>query len=133
VRQPDESLTFLGFTLRHDRDRFGRGRRYLNVFPSVKAQARARETLRELTGPQRNFVPIAEMVNDVNRWLGGWGNYFRHGYPSAVFNKLNWYVVQRLTRRLKRRSDRPYRIPAGESSYAHLQRLGLRLLRTTSG
>jgi RNA-directed DNA polymerase len=133
LRQPGESLTFLGFTLRHDRDRFGRGRRYLNVFPSAKAQARARETLRELTGPQRNFVPIAAMVNDVNRWLGGWGNYFRHGYPSAVFRKLNWYVVQRRTRRLKRRSDRPYRIPDGESSVAHLQRLGLRLLRTTTG
>ena len=89
LRQPGESLTFLGFTLRYDRDRFGRGRRYLNVFPSAKAQARARERLRELTGPQRNFVPITVMVNDVNRWLGGWGNDFRHGDPSAVFTQLN--------------------------------------------
>ena len=29
LRQPGESLTFLGFTLRYDRDRFGRDRRYL--------------------------------------------------------------------------------------------------------
>jgi RNA-directed DNA polymerase len=130
LRQPGASLTFLGFTLRDDRDRFGRDRRYLNVVPSAKAQARAREKLRELTGPQRNFVPITEMIHDVNRWLEGWGNYFRHGYPSAVFRKLNWYVLERLRRRLKRRSDRPYRIPKEESSSAHLQRLGLRLLRT---
>jgi RNA-directed DNA polymerase len=130
LRQPGASLTFLGFTLRYDRDRFGRDRRYLNVVPSAKAQARAREKLRELTGPQRNFVPIPEMIHEVNRWLEGWGNYFRHGYPSAVFRKLNWYVLERLRRRLKRRSDRPYRIPKEESSYAHLQRLGLRLLRT---
>ena len=130
LRQPGESLTFLGFTLRYDRDRFGRDRRYLTVIPSAKAQARAREKLRELTGPQRNFVPIPEMIHEVNRWLDGWGNYFRHGYPSAVFRKLNWYVLERLRRRLKRRSDRPYRIPEEESSYAHLQRLGLRLLRT---
>ncbi len=41
LRQPGESLTFLGFTLRYDRDRFGRDRRYLNVVPSAKAQARA--------------------------------------------------------------------------------------------
>jgi RNA-directed DNA polymerase len=130
LRHPGESLTFLGFTLRYERDRFGRDRRYLNVVPSAKAQARAREKLRELTGPRRNFVPIPEMIHDVNRWLEGWGNYFRHGYPSAVFRKLNWYVLERLRRRLKRRSDRPYRIPRGGSSYAHLQRLGLRLLRT---
>jgi len=133
MHQRGASLTFLGFTLRYDRDRFGRARRYLNVVPSTKAQARAREKLRELTGPQRNFVPIPQMVHEVNSWLGGWGNYFRHGYPSAVFRKLNWYVLERLRRRLKRRSDRPYRIPEGESSYAHLQRLGLRLLRTTPG
>jgi RNA-directed DNA polymerase len=129
-RQPGESLTFLGFTLRYDRDRFGRDRRYLTGIPSAKAQARAREKLRELTGPQRNFVPIPEMIHEVNRWLDGWGNDFRHGHPSAAFRKLNWYVLERLRRRLKRRSDRPYRIPQEESSYAHLQRLGLRLLRT---
>jgi RNA-directed DNA polymerase len=134
LRQEGESLTFLGFTLRYDRDHFGRDRRYLNVFPSAKAQARARVKLRELTGPRRNFVPIGQMVDEVNRWLGGWGNYFRHGYPSAVFRKLNWYVLERLRRRLKRRSDRPYRIPEGETFSAHLQRgLGLRLLRTSRG
>ncbi|MBV8610628.1 MAG: group II intron reverse transcriptase/maturase [Singulisphaera sp.] len=133
MHQPGASLTFLGFTLRYDRDRFGRDRRYLNVVPSAKAQARAREKLRELTGPQRNFVPIPRMVHEVNSWLGGWGNYCRHGSPSAVFRKLNWYVLERLRRRLKRRSDRPSRIPKGESSSAHLQRLGLRLLRTAPG
>ena len=31
-------LTFLGFALRYDRDRFGRPRRYLNIVPSDKAQ-----------------------------------------------------------------------------------------------
>jgi RNA-directed DNA polymerase len=133
LRQAGEGLTFLGFTLRYDRDHYGRGHRYLNVFPSAKAQARARIKLRELTGPRRNFVPILQMVDEVNRWLGGWGNYFRHGYPSAVFRQLNWYVLERLRRRLKRRSDRAYRIPKEESSSAHLQRLGLRLLRTTRG
>ena len=97
LNQPGESLNFLGFTLRYDRDRFGRDRRYLNVVPSAKALARAREKVRELTGPQRCFVPIPEMIGEINRWLGGWGEYFRHGYPRAVFRKLNWYVLHRLT------------------------------------
>jgi RNA-directed DNA polymerase len=125
------SLNFLGFTLRYDRDLYGRDRRYLNVFPSPKAQARARDTLRELTGPRRCFVPIPDMIRDTNRFLGGWGNYFRHGYPSVTFHKLNGFVVSRLTRHLQRRSQRPFRPPKGETFYAHLVRLGLRLFQTS--
>jgi RNA-directed DNA polymerase len=68
MRQPGESLTFLGFTLRYDRSRFGGDGRYLNVFPSVKAQARAREKLRELTDHHRCSAPIPEVIDEVNRW-----------------------------------------------------------------
>src|SRR5262249_34010119 len=39
LHEPGQSLTFLGFTLRYDRDRFGRDHRYLNVTPSTKALA----------------------------------------------------------------------------------------------
>ena len=131
LHQPGESLTFLGFTLRYDRDRFGRDRRYLNVVPSKKALARARAKLRELTGSQRCFVPIPVMIAEVNRWLQSRGGYFRHGYPSAAFRALNWYAERRLCRHLRRRSPRPYRPSAGESVHAHLQRLGLQLLNPT--
>jgi RNA-directed DNA polymerase len=132
LHQPGESLTFLGFTLRYDRDRFGRERRYLNVVPSSKALARARAKLRELTGSHRSLVPIPEMIAEVNRWLQSWGGYFRHGYPSAAFRALNWYVERRLYRHLRRRSQRSYRMPEGESVHAHLQRLGLHLLNPTA-
>jgi RNA-directed DNA polymerase len=71
LHEPGQSLNFLGFTLRYDRDLFDRDRRYLNVFPSAKAMTRARERLLELTGPQRCFVPIREMIDDVSRWAKG--------------------------------------------------------------
>ena len=122
------SLNFLGFTLRYDRDQFGRARRYLNMFPSAKAQARARDKLRDLTGPQQCFVPVPDLVWIVSDWLRSWGNYFDHGYPREAFRRLNWFAVNRLTRHLQRRSQRPFRPPEGETFYAHLQRLGLRLL-----
>jgi len=128
LHEPGQSLNFLGFTLRYDRDLFGRSRRYLNVFPSTKAMARAHEKLRELTGAKRCFVPIREMIDDLNRWTKGWSGYFRHGYPRKCFRELNRFALLRSTRHLKRRSQRAYRTPAGESSYAHLLRLGLRLL-----
>ena len=128
LHEPGQSLHFLGFTLRYDRDLYGRDHRYLNVFPSKKAMARAHERLRELTGPKRCFVPIREMIDDINRWLKGWSGYFRHGYPRKCFREINHLVLLRSTRHLRRRSQRAYRTPAGESSYAHLQRLGLRHL-----
>jgi RNA-directed DNA polymerase len=131
MQTPGESLNFLGFTLRYDRDRHGRDRRHLNVVPSEKAQARARDKLREMTGPSQCHRPVPDVIQDVNRFLGGWGNYFRHGDPAAAFHKLNGFVASRLTRHLQRRSQRPFRPPKEETYYAHLQRLGLRLLKAS--
>jgi RNA-directed DNA polymerase len=126
---PGASLDFLGFTLRYQRCRFRRGRRYLAVVPSARSLDRARQKLRELTGSHRGLLPIPLVIGEVNRWLRGWGGYFRHGYPSEAFRELNWHVERRLGRHLRRRSQRAYRVPAGESVHAHLQRLGLQLLK----
>jgi RNA-directed DNA polymerase len=128
MRQPGESLTFLGFTLRYDRDLHGRDYRYLNVMPSAKALARAREKIRDLTGPQRCCVPIPELIQTINRWTMSWSRYYRYGYPRTVFRKLNWYVGQRLRHHLRRRSQRPFQTAEGTTVYAKLQRLGLRPL-----
>jgi RNA-directed DNA polymerase len=128
MREPSASLTFLGFTLRYDRDYFGRDHRYLNVMPSDKALKRARDKIRDLTGPQRCFVPIPQMVTEINRWLKSWSRYYRYGYPQVAFRKINWFMVQRLTHHLQRRSQRPFRPAEEETFYARLQRFGLQLL-----
>jgi len=128
LKQPGASVDFLGFTFRYDRDLRGRARRYLNVFPSKRSQARARQKLRELTGRDRCFMPIPQMIGEVNRWLRSWANYFRHGYPRQTFRRLNWFVIARLTGHLRRRSQRPFRVPCGMSMYAHLQAMGLQRL-----
>jgi RNA-directed DNA polymerase len=128
MRQPGESLTFLGFTLRYDRDLHGRDHRYLNVMPSAKALARARAKVRDLTGPKRCCVPIPQLIEEINRWTMSWSRYYRYGYPRSVFRQLNWYVGLRLHHHLRRRSQRPFQSVEGTTVYAKLQRLGLRLL-----
>jgi len=119
------SLDFLGFTLRYDRDRNGRPIRYLNVKPSEKALARARERVRELTSSQRGAVPVPTVVADLNRYLQGWAQYFGYGYPRDAFRRMNHFVGERLYRHLRRRSQRVYRPPKGSSTTVHWQRLGL--------
>ncbi len=53
-----ESLDFLGFTFRYDRDLYGSGMKYLNVVPSKKSLAKAREAVRERTGCGKSASPV---------------------------------------------------------------------------
>ena len=125
LNAPGESLDFLGYTFRYDPDLQGRGHRYLNLFPSKKSLRRERDKLREMTGPRMCSKPIGAMIDQINEHLRGWGNYFGKGYPRNAFRRINGYARERLTRHLKRRSQRPFRPPEGASWYAQLHRLGL--------
>jgi len=125
LRERGASLDFLGFTYRYDRDRKGRGHRYLNLFPSKKAVGRMREALRASTTSRQCHVPLPELVEGLNRQLTGWANYFRLGYPRDAFRTINTYTRQRLTIHVRRRSQRPFRPPEGVTYYEHFKRLGL--------
>jgi RNA-directed DNA polymerase len=126
--QEGASLDFLGFTFRRDRSRLGPGH-YWNVHPSAKSLERERVKLKELTSGRHSYWPIPKLVEELNQQLRGWANYFRFGYPSQAFARINQYVQVRLWQHLKRRSQRPYRKPPGVSAYQHYQRLGWRPLR----
>ncbi len=128
IKEKGASLDFLGFTFRWDRDLKGRLQRYLNVRPSAKAMKKEREKLYEMTDASRSCVPLPVLIRNLNRHLDGWANYFCFGYPREAFREINWYVRDRLTQHLRRRSQRPYRPPEGSSYYEHLNKLGLRYL-----
>ncbi|MCC6127566.1 MAG: hypothetical protein IT426_21630 [Pirellulales bacterium] len=74
------------------------------------------------------WLPLPNLVWRLNLLLRGWWAYFRHGYPHRVAYRLDGYLLMRLWRHLRRRSQRRYKIPAGESLKTHLQRLGLHFL-----
>ena len=128
VSAPQQSLDFLGFTLRYHRDRFGRNRRYLAVGPSKRAHARVRDKVRGLTSARaKRSLPAT--IAGVNRLLRGWKGYFGYGYPRHAFRTVNHFVRGRFRCFLRNRSQRrsrPFR--QGESLYAGLQRYGLRYL-----
>jgi RNA-directed DNA polymerase len=126
LRQSGQSLDFLGYTFRYDRDQYGRGnRRYLNLQPSRQAMAREREALRRLVNPQQSHTPLPALIGRLNRHLRGWANYFGLGYPRKAFRDLNHFVRSRLGQHLRRRSQRGWRVRQGVSLYAHLEHLGL--------
>ncbi len=124
LRRVGESLDFLGYTFRYDRDRQGRGHHYLNPMPSKKALARERE----MTSARVCFKPIPTLIGEINAHLRGWSNYFAWGYPRKAFREINRYVRQRLYHHLSRRSQRPWRPPPGTTYYAQLEGMGLMYL-----
>ena len=125
VQQTGQSLDFLGYTFRYDRDRRGRNKRYWNLQPSKKAMAREREALRQRISPKQCCDPLPELIEGLNRHLRGWAKYFGLGYPRKAFRDLNRFVRERLEHHLHRRSQRGWRMREGVSVHAHLTHMGL--------
>jgi RNA-directed DNA polymerase len=125
LRNPGRSVDFLGYTFRYDQDLRGRNKRYLNIEPSRKAMHAHRQSLRSSINRSKGFVPITRLIETINRQQRGWANYFSFGYPRKAMRKINWYVRNRLIGHLRRRSQRPFRPPKGQSYYHHLKQLGL--------
>lgn len=57
---------------------------------SVKAKVRAR------TDRRHARLPLEWAVEDPNRVLRGWGNYFRYGNSDRKFSQLDSYVNERI-------------------------------------
>jgi len=125
LQKMGETLDFLGYSFRYDRDLKGRDYRYLNMFPSAKSLARERDHLRERTSARMCFKPIPVLIDELNEHLRGWANYFERGYPRHAFREINAYARERLYCHLSRRSQRPWRPPKGTTFYAQFARMGL--------
>ena len=128
LRSQGQTLDFLGYSFRYERDRKGRNWQYLNLFPSARAMEKEREKIRELTGKQHCHKPAKELIGELNRHLAGWKNYYRIGYCRREFGKLNYFLYRRVVKHLGRRSQRGYRTGGKAGRYAFVKRLGLQFL-----
>ena len=125
IKEEGAKLNFLGYSFRFDRDLKGRRMKYLNMFPAKKSADRIKEKIKEKTSKAAN-IPLQDVIEDMNKTLIGWKNYFELGYPRKVFRDINYYILKRFHRFMKNRSQRkskPRR--SGESLYGCLKRRGL--------
>jgi len=126
VQAEGQCLNFLGYSFRYDPDLQGRGWKYLNRFPSKKTMAKARDAIRELTAKRLGGVPVGLLVARLNRFLIGWSRYFGTGYPRQAFRALNQFVLFRVRKHLRRRSQRSLKPPQETSWYDFIYgRLGV--------
>jgi RNA-directed DNA polymerase len=128
LQQEGQALDFLGYRFRFEQDLKGRRWRYLNLFPSDKAMEKEREKIRELTGPRQCHKPAKQLIEDLNKHLAGWKNYYKIGYCRREFRKLNRFIFLRVLKHLDRRSQRGYRRRHKGSGYEFVLHLGLQPL-----
>jgi RNA-directed DNA polymerase len=91
-----EGFTFLGFEHRMRESRKQPGRWYLQKWPSRRAMASIRGKIRARTDRRYATLPLEWAVEDLNRALRGWGNYFRYGNSARKFSHIDAYVNERL-------------------------------------
>lgn len=85
-----------------------------------------------MTDSHQCFKPIPDLIDELNRHLKGWANYFSIGYAKDVYREIDWYVRGRLIQHLQRRSQRPFRPPEGMPWYEYFRRVGLVSLMRSS-
>jgi RNA-directed DNA polymerase len=96
-----DGFDFLGYHFRMRPSR--RGRYFPACWPSRTAMTAARERIRQLTPLARIQRPAILVVQAVNRFLCGWGAYFRYGNSTQQFKQLDAYLFERLARFIARK------------------------------
>jgi RNA-directed DNA polymerase len=81
-------------------------RYYLQRWPSLRSMKRARARVKALTGRSQVGMELQDVIERLNLFLRGWGNYFRTGNAAAKFVTLDRYVTWRLHRLLVNKRGR---------------------------
>lgn len=128
VADGTQGYDFLGFHHRMVPSRHNPTFRYPACWPSDRAMRRARSRVREMTGRNRRHVPTHLLVEDLNRFLRGWRQYFRYGNSARSFAKLDQHVTERMALLLSKRHGRHGRGNGMKHIIMSGNRLGLEAL-----
>ncbi len=114
LREGKEGFDFLGCHL-HARmsgrlwEQYGKRRYYLHRWPSQRSMKRARGRVKALTGRSQVGMELEAVIERLNLYLRGWGNYFRTGNAADKFVTMDRYVAWRLKRLLIKKRGRNLR------------------------
>jgi RNA-directed DNA polymerase len=133
LREGGEGLDFLGFHHRYLRGRTRQSRHvtFLARWPSRQAMQRARDRIRELTERKRLSQPVEEIVQELNRFLRGWGGYFRYGNSARHFDQISTYALKRLASFVAKRHGHAPGYGMSVVAYRSTNRIGLISLNGT--
>ncbi|MCQ6563848.1 group II intron reverse transcriptase/maturase [Paenibacillus mendelii] len=97
----EEGFDFLGMHHRKTKAETSKGRVYYTTQQWLcrKAEERIREVVKErLAPPSMRHKSFQEHLEYLNPKIQGWRNYYYTAYSQKKMAKLDWYILQRLTR-----------------------------------
>jgi len=108
----NENFNFLGFTIRYDRDRFGRNNRYWNITPSKKSEQKVRDKVKDYL-KTHGHCKAQIVADELNLKIRGWLNNFDIkgvSYLAMSKRNLRFYLSNSLYRYYNRKSQRKCRL-----------------------
>jgi RNA-directed DNA polymerase len=116
------SFNFLGFSIRMSQGRKS-GKPYPHVGPSAQSVRTIKAKLTALTGRERTPLALDTIVDQVNRSLTGWVNYFHYRNSSQAMEKVKTHAEQRLrTHLMTRHKVKDRGVGEGRFPSVHLYR-----------
>lgn len=100
-----QSFEFLGFSFRRQRSSKS-GKMIALVEPSRQSEQHFRDEVRSLTARWTHCVPQQDVVQQVNRYVQGWVNYFHLHNSTRVFIRQRFFLEQRMRKYLQKRRQR---------------------------
>jgi RNA-directed DNA polymerase len=100
----DRKIEFLGFEFFRAIS-WKTNAKLILVRPSPKSQKKCRGKIRTLIN-HKIPLKVQDQINNLNRYLIGWTNYFRLGSCSKELNRINYYVNKRVRRLIQRHKGR---------------------------
>lgn len=106
----EEGFDFLGMHHRKTKAETSKGKVYVTTqqWLSRKAEERIREVVKErLAPPSMRHKSFHEHLEYLNPKIQGWRNYYYTAYSQKKMAKLDWYILQRLTKWYAKKRQRP--------------------------
>jgi len=102
VDATQSGFDFLGFTIQMSQG-VKTGKSYPSVRPAAKSLKKIKARVKDLTGRHLTPIPLQDIVENVNRSLRGWVNYFHYRNSSRVMSEVKRYTEERLRTHLMKR------------------------------
>src|SRR5262249_47297755 len=96
------SFDFLGFTFSRKKS-VKTGRMITLVEHARKSEEQFRDEVRLMTSRKSHCVAQEEVVERINRYVRGWGNYFHLHNSTRVFVRQRFFLEQRMRKYLQGR------------------------------
>jgi len=127
IQAKETPFNFLGFTIRYDKDIYGRNKRYWNIQPSDTSKNKIRKKIKEHLqhGGHHNPHQVAQGLNAIVR---GWLHYFdieKVSYPAMSKRNLRHYLMDKLNRFYNRKSQRRSRLYGRQAFELLVKKYGL--------